>query len=45
MRIISKQRVLQNQLKGQSKDTTETCPEKRDTTVMYPGKVMHIIGG
>ena len=36
--------LLSGWIKGQSKYTTEKYPQKKDTTEMYPGKVMHIIG-
>ena len=31
--------------KGKVGIQLKNIPEKRDTTEMYPGKVMHIIGG
>ena len=35
--------TLRGQIKGKSRD--KYYPEKRDTFEMYPGKVMHMIGG
>ena len=37
--------TLHGQIKGKSRDTLKYYPENWDTFEMYPGKVIHMIGG
>ena len=45
LKTESSAKSAHGRIKGQGRDTTETYPEKSDTTVMHPWKVVYIIGG